>query len=237
MISQNPGVFMGRTLLQQSGQIGGKKYVFVKMQGDKNELVHPPLGCLLLNPFKNGGKFFAGDLVEYRTDGTGIILKSFSVVKAAAATDTAIRVLKTAFTHKPCVGDILMKAPTTLTATGTGIAVTSVTTSTEVVAGNTVDCYVLTVSASGVLAVGDILVEADKAGAGASMLCKNPNMQLAYDLDCVYDANTDTNDLTTGAKYLFSPILGKLAYTDRMSAIPACVLALNKSRVDGWFLI
>ena len=45
------GVFMGRTLIQEKGSIGGSRFVFVKLQGVKNELVFPTFGAILQNPF------------------------------------------------------------------------------------------------------------------------------------------------------------------------------------------
>ena len=46
------GVFRGRKTIQKSGSIGGSRAVFVKLQGNKNELVYPTFGGFLKNPFK-----------------------------------------------------------------------------------------------------------------------------------------------------------------------------------------
>ena len=81
------GVFLGRTLVQQHGEIGGARSVFVKLQGNKNELVFPTFGGQIKNPFKGQAKLYAGDLCEYRTDENGVkpqifILKTFEVKSA-----------------------------------------------------------------------------------------------------------------------------------------------------------
>mgnify|MGYP003311745762 CR=1 FL=1 len=80
MIGNFGGVFTGTTLLQEHGAIGGARSVFVKLFGTKNELVYPTHGGYLKNAFKQGGKIFAGDLFEYRTDDKGenpvLVLKS-----------------------------------------------------------------------------------------------------------------------------------------------------------------
>ena len=44
------GVFRGRKTIQRSGTIGGARSVFVKLQGNKNELVYPTFGGFIQNP-------------------------------------------------------------------------------------------------------------------------------------------------------------------------------------------
>lgn len=235
-LSENYGVNFGRVLVQHSGSIGGKRYVFVKQQGQgKNELVFPTFGCRLLNPFKGVAKFYAGDLVEYRIDGTGYILKTYEVAENAEASATDVYIVRDGFRHIPFVGDILMKAPTSVTGTGTAHTVTAV----EETSSNNVNYWKVTFDvAIGALTKGDVLVEGASAGASKKMLVQNPNMQLPWDMDCVYNpANTTTNNDFENAKYLFDPILSELSYVAKMSPIPSCVKALNKSRVDGWFQI
>ena len=51
--------------------------------------------------------------------------------------------------------------------------------------------------------------------------------------DMVYEPSTGFD----GAKYMFTPALHATMWECRMSAIPACVKALNKSKVAGWFEI
>ena len=62
----NGGVFAGTTLIQAHGDIGGARYVFVKLQGrSKDSMVFPTVGGVITNPFKGNAKIFAGDLLEY----------------------------------------------------------------------------------------------------------------------------------------------------------------------------
>lgn len=237
--SQYSGVYNDRVLLQQRGSIGGHRYVFVKLQGGaKNELVFPTTGCRLMNPFKGLGKFFAGDLVEFRTgsdatSGTGYILKTFQVAKVVAAADVDVFIVRDGYKHVPFVGDILMKAPATLTGTGTSADIVSVVATTD--GGK--DVWKITFSgAIGALSAGDVLVEADGKGATKTMLVSNPNMVLPWDMDCLYAPATGDDDFD-GARYLFTPVLSELAYEKKMSPIPPCVKALNRSRVVSWFKI
>lgn len=236
------GVYNGRVLLQQSGNVGGTRQVFVKLQGGaKNELVFPTFGCRLLNPFKGYGKFYAGDLVEYRVDGTGYILKTFKVVSSSS---TTVNIARDGYSHIPMVGDVLMIAPDTATGTGTGVTVSAVTTGTVTVSSQSVPVWVVTTSASTSASANDILVEADKTGAGAKPLVANPNMVLPWDLDCIFNpASTanqgdPTNDTDfENARYLFDPIVEAVMYTDRMQALPEYCKAINSSRVNGWFAV
>ena len=66
------GYFRGRKTIQRSATVGGARSVFVKLQGNKNELVYPTFGGYIKNPFKGAAKIFAGDLMEYRTDENGL---------------------------------------------------------------------------------------------------------------------------------------------------------------------
>ena len=66
------GYFRGRVLVQKSGSIGGYKSVFVKLKELHNELVYPTFGGIIMNPFKGRAKFFAGDLLEFRTNDKGV---------------------------------------------------------------------------------------------------------------------------------------------------------------------
>lgn len=237
------GIFNGRVLLQQSGEIGGHRHVFVKLQGgNKNELVHPTFGCRLMNPFKGNAKFFAGDLVEYRIDGTGYILKTYEVAADVLAAATTVYILRDGYRHIPFVGDVLMVAPDTLSGTGKAVTVTAVNATTTTV-GTTanVPVWELTISAAlGAMSKGAILVEAVEAGNDKAMLVTNPNMLLPWDLDCIFDpASTGVagDDDYEKAKYLFTPILEGVCYLSKMSPLPDCVKKLNGSRVTGWFVM
>lgn len=240
------GYFRGRVLVQSTGSIGGYKSVFVKLKELHNELVYPTFGGIIMNPFRGRAKFFAGDLMEFRTNEKGVrpevyILKTFKVVSASG---TTVRVERSGFLHKPFVGDILMAAPDEIGGEGTAATVTAVKTDTATVSGASVDVYVLTMSATlGTLAAGAILVEAEAAGSDKKMLVKNINAVADCDADMMFDNVSDTGKIGSDdedfvdARYLYTPALGGLMYTHKMSPIPACVAKLNRSKVNGWFKI
>lgn len=228
MVTNNIGVFNGTTLLQRKSEIGGSRFVFVALGGTPN-LVTPPIGGKLVNPFK--GKFFAGDLLEYSisTDKAGAeikLLKTFTVADTVSSDGTVIKIVKNGYTHRPVVGEVIMKAPTSLTGKGAGYAITAV--------AETSDTYQVTVATTlGALAKNDILVDAASSGASVQMLVTNPNAVADCDYDMVYEPSAGFE----GAKYMFTPVLHATMWECRMSAIPACVKALNKSKVAGWFEI
>lgn len=228
------GVFLGGVLVQQTGNIGGSKHVFVKLQGVKNDLVFPPIGGQLKNPFKGIAKIFAGDLMEYRTDANGknpevYVLKTFEVAAVVETEATTVTIVDDGYRHIPFAGDVLMKAPSTVSGTGTAVTVQSVAKGDGI--------YTLTLSAAiGALAKGDILVEAVEAGSGKKMLVPNPNCFAPCDYDCSYNPAADANDFA-GARYMIAPALHATAYETRMSPVPACVKKLNKSNINGWFTL
>ena len=238
MYSTDAGVFLGKTLLQRRGEIGGARYVFVKLQGNKNELVFPTFGCKIMNPFKGTAKMYAGDLIEYRyNDGkkgaTGYILKTYVVNKATSTSaDTVIYLTRDGYKHIPFVGDVLMKAPATIDGTGTAVTVTKVEPTVE----ESNDVWKVTLSATlADLKVNDILVEAVEAGSDKKPMVTNPNAMCPADYDFLYEPSTGDSDFD-GARYFMTPVLHGTAYIDRMSPMPKSVLdARNKSLVTGWF--
>lgn len=222
------GVSLGTTLVQTRGSIGGARSVFVKLQGMKNDLVFPTFGGMLQNPFRQGGKIFAGDLFEYRTDDNGLhpklyLLKTFVV--SATSTGKTIKIRRDGYVHVPSVGDVLMVAPEKVGGEGTTTTVTNVAISDGL--------YTLTVDTSLSVSQNDVLVEADSDG---TMLVKNPNTWAATDYDLFYAPATGDEDFD-GARYMITPALHAIAYTNRMSPLPDCVKALNRSKVNGWFEI
>lgn len=225
------GVFLGSVLLSAKGQIGGSRSVFVKLQGNKNDLVFPPYGGVLKNPFRGKAKIYAGDLFEYRTNDDGVkpelyLLKTFKVNKGTST--ASVEVVSDGFLHIPFVGDVLMKAPDTLGGAGTAATVTAV------VKGNGI--YTITLSgAIGTLEQGDVLVEGVAAGS-TTMLVKNINAMAACDYDTFYEPALSDED-AENARYLLTPVLHGTAFKSKMSPLPACADAVNKSRVNGWFEI
>lgn len=227
------GVFRGRKTIQSSGTIGGARSVFVKLQGNKNELVYPTFGGYIMNPPKGAPfKFFAGDLVWYNTDGNGVnpkiyILKTYQVVSASG---TTVNILNDGFKHTPFVGDKIGVAPEEVGGEMTAATVTAV--KNAEVGGKKV--WAVTTDSALSTKEGDILVEADTDG---KMLVKNINAVTPVDLD-MFDAGVAVEaDDYDGARYSFTPALGGLMYTNKMSPLPACVKKLNLSKVNGWFKV
>ena len=226
------GSFIGTTLLQSSRVIGGAKSVFVKLGGDKDDLIFPTHGGVLKNPFKGAAKIYAGDLFEYLPDANGqkpelTLLKTY-LVKSQAGTKVVI--YKDGYKHVPFVGDVLMKAPATIGGTGKAYAVTAVSVNAdgnwELTFGTAIDS----------VSDGDILVEAKEAGASKAMLVSHINAVAPCDYDCLYEPASGDSDWE-GARYMLAPALRATMYLKRMSPVPACVKALNKCDVNGWFRV
>lgn len=227
------GYFRGRKTIQRSGTIGGSRAVFVKIQGNKNELTYPSIGGYIKNPFKGKAKFFAGDLVEYRTDSNGVnpeifFLKTYLVVSVSEDKKT-VSIARDSYKHIPFVGDKIGVAPEKIGGEVSAVTVTEVAQATE----SGADVWKLTLSAALTTAKGDVLVEADSNG---KMLVKAINSVAPTDLD-MFDAPATGDDDFDGARYSYTPALGGIMYINRMSPLPACVLALNKSAINGWFQV
>lgn len=82
------GFLPGRSLIQARGEIGGIRYVFVKLIGAaKDAFRTPTTGGKLLNPFKGPAKIYAGDFLEYdpgiygNAGATVKILKSYQCAR------------------------------------------------------------------------------------------------------------------------------------------------------------
>ena len=202
------GSFIGTTLLQSSRVIGGAKSVFVKLGGDKDDLIFPTHGGVLKKP----------ELT---------LLKTY-LVKSQAGTKVVI--YKDGYKHIPFVGDVLMKAPATIGGTGKAYAVTAVSVNAdgnwELTFGTAIDS----------VSDGDILVEAKEAGASKAMLVSHINAVAPCDYDCFYEPASGDSDWE-GARYMLAPALRATMYLKRMSPVPACVKALNKCDVNGWFRV
>lgn len=236
------GAFMGRTLIQAHGNVGGHKNVFVKLvKGNKDALCYPTSGGILTNPFKGRAKIYAGDLCEYTpnqdaTHGATVkILKYYEVAKTATNSATEVFIVRDGFHHIPFVGDNIMVGQATFDKKGTGVTINAITATSD--SGK--DVWKLTLSATlgSNLAVGDILVEAENVGSSVSPMVTNPNAYADKDMDFIYDPRTNDNDYE-GAAYIFTPALAQEDTVIDLVAIgklPPAVLALNKSRVKSWF--
>ena len=226
------GAFRGRKLIQRHGTVGGAKSVFVKLQGIKNELVYPTFGGQIMNPFKGAAKMFAGDLCEYRTNDEGVkpeiyLLKTF-LVKSVSG--TTVNVVKDAYKHTPFVGDKIGVAPSEV---GGAIDTVATITAVKVAKVGKVDVWELTLSETLTASENDVLVEADDSN---KMLVKNINGVIDADCDML-DAPATGDDDFDGARYMYTPALGGIMYTHKMSPLPACVKAKNISKINGWFQV
>lgn len=233
MVYENQfGAFRGRKLVQTSGDIGGARSVFVKIKGIKNELVYPTFGGKIMNPPKgNGFKFYAGDLFEYRTNDKGVapeiyLLKTYLVHSVEG---NVVNIVRDGYKHKPFAGDKLGVAPEEI---GGEVAAQTIA---SVAATKVGDVNVWACTMSGALAADadDILVEADDEG---KMLVKSINAVADSDGDML-DAGAVGEDDFDGARYHYTPALGGIMYAHKMSPMPACVLALNQCKINGWFQI
>ena len=229
------GAARGRKLIQRRGEVGGAKSVFVKLQGIKNELTYPTFGGVIKNPFKGAAKMFAGDLCEYRTDANGVkpeiyLLKTYEVFKLDA-NDKKVYIVRDKYKHKPFVGDVLGIAPATI---GGAVATKGTIVSVEATVVDKADVWALTMSASFTGAVkGNVLVE---VGSDDNMLVKSINAVFDADYDML-DAPATGDEDFDGARYMYTPALGGIMYTNKMSPLPACVKALNQSKINGWFQV
>lgn len=229
-----PGVFFGAVMLQASAKIGGARSVFVDLGGIKNELSMPSWGGQIMNPFKATAKFYAGDLFELRFDEKGespklYLLKTF---KVKSSSGTTVKIYRDGYSHVPCVGDILMKAPDTIGGTGAQASTVSAVVAEQ---DGVTDVWTLTVSAAITASDGDILVEAESENATGTMLVKTINSVAPCDGDFVYMPTTNSTTDTSAARLYYTPVMHGTMYIHKMSPMPDCVLALNKSRFNGWY--
>lgn len=225
------GAFRGRKTIQSKGEIGGARSVFVKLQGNKNELVYPTFGGFIQNPFKGAAKMFAGDLMYYETDEHGAkpkiwLLKTYKVV---AVEGSVVYIENDGYKHIPFAGDKLGVAPDEIGGAMTAQTVVSVAKTTK----EGVKVFAVTFDAALTAEKDDVLVEADEDG---KMLVKDINAVADADMDMLDAPAVDEEDFE-GARYSYTPALGGIMYIYKMSPIPACVLKLNQARVNGWFQI
>ena len=225
------GAFRGRKLIQRRGEVGGAKSVFVKLQGIKNELVYPTFGGQIKNPFKGAAKMFAGDLCEYRTNDKGVkpeiyILKTYLVESVSGS---VVNIVKDGYKHIPFVGDKIGVAPNEVGGTMTAVTINSI----KVAKVGDVDVWACTCSATLAAEKGDVLVE---AGSDNKMVVKVINGVFDADADML-DAPSTGDDDFDGARYMYTPALGGIMYTHKMSPMPKCVLDLNIAKINGWFQV
>lgn len=224
------GTFRGTVIAQTKGKVGGARPVFAKHKGLKNEFVYPYNGGQIKNPFNGKAKFFAGDLMEFRTDENYAnpevyLLKTYEVVSVSGS---VVNIVKDGYKHIPFVGDKLGVAPEEIGGEMTAQTVTAVAT-TKV---GEQEVWALTMAGALTAEAGDVLVEADAEG---NMMVKNINAFADCDMDMVFDPN-EGDDEFEKAKYFYTPAVGGVYIIKKyMSPIPACVEAVNKSQFNGLF--
>jgi hypothetical protein len=227
------GTFRGTVLRQTKGEIGGARSVFAKFKGLKNELVYPYNGGKIINaPKGEGFKFFAGDLMEFRTNENYAkpevyLLKTYLVESVSGS---VVNIVKDGYKHVPFVGDKIGVAPDEIGGEVTAVTITAVGVSKV----GDVDVWACTTDSALTAKKGDILVEADEDG---NMLVKNINAFADCDGDMPYDS-TAGDDEFEKAKYFYTPAVGGVhIYIKKMSPVPACVLKINASRFNGLFAL
>lgn len=225
------GTFRGTTLRQSKGNYGGARSVFAKFKGIKNELVYPYNGGMIKNaPKGEGFKFFAGDLMEFRTDANYAnpevyLLKTYLVESVSG---TTVNIVKDGFKHKPFVGDKIGVAPEEIGGEMTAVTITAVTVSKV----GAQDVWACTTNTALSTKKGDVLVE---AGADDKMLVKEINAFADCDGDLPYSAEVGDDDFEK-AKYFYTPAVGGVyILIHKMSPLPACVLAKNVSQFNGLY--
>lgn len=129
-----------------------------------------------------------------------------------------------------------MVAPNTFEGTGTAVTITAVESTTDTTAG---DVWKVTVSATlGNVAANTILVEAVEAGSGKKPVVTNPNTYADMDMDFFYEPKANPANEEDGASYLLTPALANedtILNLKKVNTLPPALLALNKSRIKGWF--
>lgn len=232
---ETKGYFGGRSLVQQSGTIGGARHVFYKVSKIKDELVHPTGGGQLMNPFPGAAKLYAGDLFEYVCDSKVENPKIYALktYKVVSVSDSTVNIERTPYSHRPFIGDVIGKAPERIGGTMTAKKVTAVTKTTA----NNKDVWALTMEdALTDLAADDVLVE---SGSDGKMLIKRINAVAPWDYDFQWSEAADPTDTDEfeQARYFLTPVLGGEMYIHRMSVMPQCVLDLNLSNITGVFKV
>lgn len=228
------GYFRGRKTIQRSATVGGARSVFVKLQGNKNELVYPTFGGYIKNPFKGPAKIFAGDLMEYRTDENGLnpeiyVLKTYLV---HSSEDNIVNIVNDGFKHTPFVGDKLGAFEEDI-AKGATMLATIVSIKDAVVGG--VKVWECTMDSSNLAELGGVVL-AEVSPYGNMAYIKTINAVAPTDLD-MFDAPATGDEDFDGARYSYTPALGGIMYTNKMSPLPMFAKKFNKSNINGWFQI
>lgn len=234
-------------------KLRGGRWVWVKDSNGENRN-NILLGGTIANPNKGFGHLWAAQLMQYTPGQPMLIFRSFKLKADAAANATTIYIDGDGYSDAPEVGQYLMVAPdatevvsmeadtqtgavtvTKTTYTGTYAKVTGVT------YDETNQKFEVTLEnklSSAKIDAGTILVEADKAKdtestGSAPVLCPKPNIFNEADRDMLPTEGYGFQN----ANYSVSGVYNKQAWIAKMQPLPKYVLALNKSLIDGIFLI
>lgn len=210
-------------------KVRGGKWVWVKDSNgeSRNNIL---LGGTIANPNKGFGHLWAAQLMQYTPGQPILIFRSFAVSKASAAAATTIYIKGDGYSDAPEVGQVIMVAPNSASATGQSAKIT------DVAYSATDEEFTVTIdTALGALTTSSILVEAQgtAASASAKVLCPKPNIFNEADRDLL-----PTNGYGfENANYSVSGVYNKQAWIAKMQPLPSYVLAYNKSLIDGIFWI
>lgn len=234
-------------------KVRGGRWVWVKDSNGENRN-NILLGGTIANPNKGFGHLWAAQLMQYTPGQPMLIFRSFKLKADAAANATTIYIDGDGYSDAPEVGQYLMVAPDATEVvsmkadTETGAVTTTKTTYTGTyakVTGVTYDDtnqkFEVTLEnklSSAKIDAGTILVEADKAKdtestGSAPVLCPKPNIFNEADRDMLPTEGYGFQN----ANYSVSGVYNKQAWIAKMQPLPKYVLALNKSLIDGIFLI
>lgn len=242
MLAQG-AIMNGAVMLQAEGKIGGQRYVFAGLEALlKNAFVHPPIGGMLVNPFRGPAKIYAGDLIEHDlglVSGTGAtikVLKAYGVAKEAAESAKTIYIKRDGYVHIPFVGDILMVGQADFKTPSVSAVVTSVEVATVTEEG---DAWKVTLSKTlGALTAGTVLVEAAEDGDSVLPMVTNPNCFAPNDYDFpLFDIGGDEYHKPRYNINFCMLNSDVVMWKDKMGPIPPAVLAMNKSTYPEFWRI
>lgn len=233
---------------ENSKKVRAGKFVWVKDSNGENRR-NILLGGTILNPNKGLGHLWAGQLMQYTPGGGVYIFRSFEIkTNAASSSATSYEIKADGFSDAPEIGQVVMKAPDSLTVETYAVASTTATKTvsdytgqsakiTDVVYDADNEKFTITLDNTlGSLTAGDILVEATGTAksATAKPLVTKPNIWNEADRDLL---PTDGSYGFTNGNYSVSGVYDKQAWIARMQPLPKYVLAMNKSYIDGIFWI
>lgn len=163
--------------------------------------INPPkrkiVGALVLNPLQDMEKISAATPLAY--DNSLHQAKFQKAWQVVSQTGDAVVLKATKRSPEIYVGINVMKAPATVSATGTGVAVTAAVQNAE---NNTVTITAAAVSL-GTVEAGDFIVEASGIGATATMYAVPANGIYELSIDDTIGGDITFTGIAQGTKYLY----------------------------------